>query len=168
MPESSNPATPITPATQEADFIKNLISSFAQDQKKIITILQKVQSEFGYLSRDVMSTIAKQLRIPEIDVFGVATFYAQFRFNKPGRHSIKICEGTACHVRGGIAIMQAIDRELHIGHGETTEDGLFSLERVACLGCCALAPVLVVDNNVYGSCTTAKVGEILRTTREED
>jgi NADH-quinone oxidoreductase subunit E len=150
------------------EFINNIITSQALDKTKIINILQQVQTEFGYLSREAISAISRRLRVPEIDVFGVATFYAQFRFNKPGKHPIKVCEGTACHVRGGKNLMEEIERTLKIGHGETTEDGVFSLERVACLGCCALAPVLVVDENVYGSCTTAKVGKVLRESRGED
>ena len=155
-------------STLAANFIKELIESKSLDKTKIITILQQVQQKFGFLSRDAISNISRLLRIPEIDVFGVATFYAQFRFNKPGKHPIKVCEGTACHVRGGKDLMQALERELHVGHGETTSDGLFSVERVACLGCCALAPVMVVDDNVFGSCTTAKVSEIIQTTRGED
>ncbi len=149
-------------------FIKDIISSKSLDKTKIITVLQQVQHEFGYLSREALTFISQQLKIPEIDVFGVATFYAQFRFNKPGKHPVKVCEGTACHVRGGKALMQAVERELHISHGETTEDERFSLERVACLGCCALAPVMVVDEDVYGSCTTTKVGEILKNIRGVD
>lgn len=150
------------------EFVKNLISTHSLDKTKIINVLQKVQQEFGFLSRDAMASIAEELRIPEIDVFGVATFYAQFRFNKPGKYNIKVCEGTACHVQGGKNLMEEIERTLKIGHGETTEDSMFSLERVACLGCCALAPVLVVDENVFGSCTPAKVGKVLRKTRGED
>lgn len=150
------------------DFIINFISTNRLDKTKIITILQAVQQKFGYLSRDTISLISRQLKIPEIDVFGVATFYAQFRFNKPGLYPIKACEGTACHVRGGKDITQTIERELEISSGETTEDGLFSLERVACLGCCALAPVMVVADEVYGTMTTGKVDEILKKTRAEE
>ena len=148
-------------------FISDLITTKALDKTKIIVVLQEVQQKFGYLSREAISSIAHHLRIPEIDVFGVATFYAQFRFNPPGRYPIKVCEGTACHVRGSKDILQAIERELKISHGETTPDGLFSLERVACMGCCALAPVMVVAEDVYGTLTTDKVGEILRITRGE-
>jgi NADH-quinone oxidoreductase subunit E len=150
------------------EFINNLIRTQVLDKTKIIYILQQVQSEFGYLSREAMSNIAKKLNIPAIDVFGVATFYAQFRFNKPGKYTIKVCEGTACHVRGGKKIRQKIESELGITPGETTEDGLFSLERVACMGCCALAPVMVVDNEVYGTASPAKVSDILRKTQAEE
>lgn len=139
------------------EFINNIIINRALDKTKIIIILQQVQAEFGYLSRSAISAISRQLRIPEIDVFGVATFYEQFRFNKPGEHTIKVCEGTACHVKGGAAITETIERELGISYSETTADGMFSLERVACLGCCALAPVIVIDEDIYGEMNTSKL-----------
>jgi len=152
----------------QKEFINNLFSSKTLNKTKIIYILQQVQGKFGYLSRETMSYIAKKLNIPEIDVFGVATFYAQFRFNKPGKYIITVCEGTACHVRGGKRIIQKIESDLGITHGETTEDGLFSLERVACMGCCALAPVMVVDKKVYGSAAPGKVSEILCNIKGEE
>ena len=144
------------------EFINDLITNQALDKTKIINILQHVQQEFGYLSREAISTISTQIRIPEIDIFGVATFYEQFRFTKPGKHLIKVCEGTACHVKGGAAITETIERELKISHGETTSDGLFSLERVACLGCCALAPVIVIDDEINGMMSTSKVNSLLQ------
>lgn len=143
------------------DFVVKTISSQNLDKTKIITLLQQVQSEFGYLSHNVMLSISRNLEIPEIDVFGVATFYEQFRFIKPGKHLIKVCEGTACHVKGGAAITQTIERELEISHGETTADGMFSLERVACLGCCALAPVIVIDEDIHGMMNASKLNTIL-------
>ena len=149
-------------AQAEVEIIKELITTEALDKTKIITILQHVQQKFGYLSRESISTIASQLRIPAIDVFGVATFYEQFRFTKPGKHLIKVCEGTACHVKGGAAITDTIERELDISHGETTSDGLFSLERVACLGCCALAPVIVIDKEIHGMMSTSKINSLLQ------
>ena len=144
------------------EFISDLTISQSLDKTKLINILQKVQTELGYLSREAISTISKQLRIPEIDIYGVATFYEQFRFTKPGKHLIKVCEGTACHVKGGATISETIERELEIGPGETTADGLFSLERVACLGCCALAPVIVIDEEIYGMMSTSKMNSILQ------
>jgi NADH-quinone oxidoreductase subunit E len=97
----------------------------------------------------------------ESEIFGVATFYAQFRFTRPGDHTIKVCLGTACHVRGGSQIMETIERELHVKAGGTTEDFKFGLESVACFGSCALAPVLVVDDKVYGRLSTSKTKEII-------
>ena len=149
------------------DFINDSITSRSLDKTKIIIILQAVQNKFGYLSREAISTISKQIRIPEVDIFGVATFYEQFRFTKPGEHLIKVCEGTACHVKGGAAITETIERELDISHGETTQDGLFSLERVACLGCCALAPVIVIDEEINGMMSTSKMNSLLQKYNEK-
>lgn len=149
------------------EFINNIITTQSLEKTKIINILQQVQSEIGYLSRETISIISKQLRIPEIDIFGIATFYEQFRFTKPGEHLIKVCEGTACHVKGGAAITETIERELKISHGETTADGLFSLERVACLGCCALAPVIVIDEEINGMMSTSKINSLLKKYNEK-
>lgn len=145
----------------EAEFIKDLIGSKALDKSKIILLLQEVQQEFGFLSREVITELSKQLKLPAVDIYGVATFYEQFRFTKPGKHLIKVCEGTACHVKGGAAITQTLERELGIGPGETTEDELFSLERVACLGCCALAPVIVIDEEIYGMMSASNLTSVL-------
>jgi len=155
-------------ADEVDSFIKELIFSGSMDRTKTIEILQLVQQEYGYISRDIVSSISRHLRKPAIDIMGIATFYEQFRFNKPGDHTIKVCEGTACHVKGGAAIGQVLERELGIHPGETTDDGIFGLDRVACLGCCALAPVIVVDENAYGYCTSAKIYDILRSYKEED
>ncbi|MDP6155341.1 MAG: NADH-quinone oxidoreductase subunit NuoE [Candidatus Thermoplasmatota archaeon] len=142
-------------------FIRTLISYRSMDRTKTIEILQLVQHKYGYISRDIVSSISRHLRKPEIEIMGIATFYEQFRFNKPGDHTIKVCEGTACHVKGGAAIGQVLERELDVGHGETTKDGMFSLERVACLGCCALAPVLVMDENIHGQMDTSRLTKLL-------
>ena len=126
-----------------------------------VPLLQKVQEKFGYLPPEAVPEIARFLGTSANDIFGVATFYAQFRFTKPGRHTIKVCLGTACHVRGGQRILERIQDDLGIRHGEVTEDYRFGLERVACFGCCALAPVVVVDNVVHSKVTPVKSREIL-------
>ena len=126
-----------------------------------------MQQELGYLSEEAVSEIARFLNLSESEVFGVASFYAQFRFTRPGEHNIKVCLGTACHVRGGERIMEAMKRELGILAGETTGDYKFSLERVACFGSCALAPVMVIDNKVYGRMTPGKAKELLTSVRSE-
>ena len=128
----------------------------------LISILQKVQEEFGYLPQDQIHQISKHLRISMSKIYGVATFYAQFRFTKLPRHIIKVCLGTACHVRAGEKILGVLERELNIACGETTSDYRFGLERVACFGCCALAPVVVVDNKVYSRMTPEKILPILK------
>ena len=125
-----------------------------------IPVLQKVQAKLGYLPEEAVSEIAKFLGQTKNEIYGVASFYAQFRFERPGEHTIKVCQGTACHVRGAPRILEAVEKELGIQPGGTTEDYKFSLERVACFGSCALAPVMVVDKTVYGKMTSAKAREL--------
>jgi NADH-quinone oxidoreductase subunit E len=141
--------------------LAEVLNPYKGERGTLIPVLQKVQERFGYLSQEVVSQIAKFLKISESEIFGVASFYAQFRFTRPGKHSVKVCLGTACHVRGGVRIMDTMQRELEIEPGGTTEDYKFSLERVACFGSCALAPVVVIDDKVYGRMTTTKAKEIL-------
>ncbi|MFC2016111.1 NADH-quinone oxidoreductase subunit NuoE [Chloroflexota bacterium] len=127
-----------------------------------IPVLQKVQEELGYLPEEAVSEIAHFLGLSKNEVYGVATFYAQFRFERQGEHTVKVCQGTACFVQGASQILAAVERELNIPSGKTTtEDYKYSLERVACFGSCALAPVMVVDKTVYGRMTPAKVRQIL-------
>ncbi len=138
-----------------------ILTQYDGQKGSLIPILQKVQEELGYLPEEAVSEIAHFLGTSESEIYGVASFYAQFRFVRQGEHTIKVCQGTACHVRGGRRILEAVEQELGIQPGETTEDYKFSLERVACLGSCALAPVMVVDKVVYGRMTTAKARKIL-------
>ncbi|BCY18121.1 MAG: NADH-quinone oxidoreductase subunit NuoE [Chloroflexi bacterium] len=127
----------------------------------LIPLLQEIQDRAGYLSAESIREVAELLQISENDVYGVASFYTQFHFNAPGRHTIKICLGTACHVRNGEKLLEALERELNIKPGETTSDGLFDLQRVACLGCCALAPVMQIDDQIYGRVTSSRLKKIL-------
>lgn len=136
--------------------LPDVFQAYSSERKNLIPILQKMQGETGYLSEEAISEIARFLRLSQNEVYGVASFYAQFRFERPGEHTIKICEGTACHVGGSARILEELERELGIHSGETTKDCKFTLERVACVGCCALAPVMVVDNTVHGKITMAK------------
>ena len=124
----------------------DILLSFKGERKELIPLLQKFQEKQGYLSEEGISLIAKFLDLSKSDVFGVASFYALFRFIPFGKHIIKVCLGTACHVLGGVKILETIERELGIYPGETTKDSIFSLETVACFGCCALAPVMSRDN----------------------
>jgi NADH-quinone oxidoreductase subunit E len=119
-------------------------------KKNLIPLLQKAQEEEGFLSPEAIRRISRALKVSENEIYGVATFYTQFRFKPPGKYNLKVCLGTACHVGGGQNFMEVMETDKHIGHGETTPDGTFSLERVACLGCCALAPVVVVNDEVHG------------------
>lgn len=139
----------------------NFLSEHKGEREALIPVLQMVQERAGYISPQVVSLIAKFLRISESEIFGVASFYAQFRFTPQGKHRIKVCLGTACYVKGGARILETFERELGIPTGGTTDDLQFSLERVACFGCCALAPVVVVNKEVYSKMTPRKVKEIL-------
>ena len=131
------------------------------DKGELISILQEAQEKFGYLSPQVMEGVADFLGLSASTVYSVATFYAQFKFEPTGKRTVKVCRGTACHVRGGAQILREVERILGIKPGETTDDFEYSLETIACFGSCALAPVMVVDKNVYGRMTKAKVAQIL-------
>jgi len=124
---------------------------------QLIPLLQMIQAELGYLPLEAMKMVADHLGISPAEVFGVATFYNQFRFNPPGKHPIQVCLGTACHVKGGEIILENFERKLGIKQGQTSEDGQFSLERVDCVGCCALAPVAVMDQTLHGHMAPSKV-----------
>ncbi len=119
-------------------------------KRHIIPLLQKAQEEQGFIAPDAVRAISRAIKVSENEIYGVATFYTQFRFKPPGKHNIKVCLGTACHVGGGQNFMEVMKTDKNLEHGEITPDGKFSLERVACLGCCALAPVVVVNGEVHG------------------
>lgn len=138
-----------------------ILGEYGRERENLIPLLQEIQDRFHYLSPEAVQAVAGHLDLSENDVYGVATFYAQFRFTPPGLHHIKVCEGTACHVRGSGLILDAISRSTGIAPGQTSADGQFSLERVACFGSCALAPVVVVDDKVYGRMTGAKTNKLI-------
>ncbi len=138
-----------------------IIARYSPESGNLIPILQEAQERFGYLPEEVMRKFAKFLKLPGSTVYGVSTFYAQFKLTPTGRRLVKVCRGTACHVRGGARILREVEKRLGIKPGETTSDLEYSLETIACFGSCALAPVMVVDKAVYGRMTTAKVGQIL-------
>jgi len=133
----------------------------------LIPLLQEVQQCHGYISREAVARIGRHLRLPASKIFGVATFYNQFRFQPQGRFHIQVCRGTACHVKGSAALLDAVRRELKIEPGQTSRDGLFSLEVVACIGACGLAPVICVNGEFHASVTTKKVAKILDTYRKK-
>ena len=128
----------------------------------MIPMLQAAQAALGYLPRDAMQAIARHLVVPPSLVEGVASFYAQFRFNKPGRHRVTVCTGTACYVRGSGKLMDDLQADLKIGSGETTADGAVSLESVSCFGACALAPVVVLDDKVLRQQTSALMKKVIQ------
>jgi NADH-quinone oxidoreductase subunit E len=140
---------------------RQVLKGFSRKRFNLIPILQKVQGSLGYLPREAMIEIAEYLAIPAIDVYGVTTFYNQFRLNPPGKHSIRVCLGTACHMKGGYITLDAWKRRLEISPGETTADREFDLDTVACVGCCTMAPVTVVDDKPEGNVEPTRVDGIL-------
>ena len=145
-----------------ANITQSILNKFPQkDKSNLIQILQAVQEKDNFLSPEAIRRISEHLRVSRSYTYGVATFYSQFKFYPPGRHSIKICLGTACHVQGGDFLLNALRSELDISTGETTEDGRFDLDRVACLGCCAIAPVVKIDDTIHSRVSVIKLKEIL-------
>ncbi|MDM8526254.1 NADH-quinone oxidoreductase subunit NuoE [Desulfococcaceae bacterium HSG8] len=145
------------------------IGKFEKERGNLIPVLQMIQEKHAYLPEASIKTVAEHLEIPACEVYGVATFYNQFRFHPPGKHPIKVCLGTACHVKSGDIILENFERKLGIKDGETTPDKEFSVERVACVGCCALAPVAIVSETVHGHMAPSKVeGLILRINMERE
>ena len=140
---------------------REILGSLRNREETLIPILQRIQEALGYLPSGAMVEVARFLNIPEIDVYSVATFYNQFRLTPPGKHSIRVCMGTACHVKGGRITLEAWQRRLKIGPGETTSDREFDLDTVACVGCCAMAPVTVVDKKVEAKADPTRVDGIL-------
>ena len=138
-----------------------IMRGFAGVPSDLVPVLQRTQETLGYLSPEAVRHVARWLKLSENDVYGVATFYAQFRFSPPGRHRLRVCLGTACHVQGGVQMLETLERRLQVSPGETTADGEYGLERVACLGCCALAPVVTIDDTIHAQMSVLKLQELL-------
>jgi NADH-quinone oxidoreductase subunit E len=147
--------------------LAEILSSHKKEKKNLIPLLQEVQASLGYLPKEAMQKIAGFLEIPEMEVWGVATFYNQFRFAPLGKYHTVVCMGTACHLAGGRLILDTLERELDIKVGETTEDCDFSLERVACIGCCMLAPVITIADKIHPKMTPFRVEETLVSYKQE-
>jgi len=137
------------------------LEDYGGTEGSLIAVLQKAQEIYGYLPREAIEHIAGALKLKTAKVYGVATFYAQFRFEPVGRYLIMLCMGTACHVNGAKTIEEAVFDELGISNGETTQDGLFTLSNVACLGCCSLSPVMMINGETFGTLTRDKVKTVL-------
>ncbi len=146
--------------------VVEILAAYEGKKSDLIPILQQVQQRFSYLPERPMQQIAKSLDLPVSTVFGVATFYAQFKLVPTGRNVVRVCRGTACHVRGGARILREVVKQLGIKPGETTPDFEYSLETVACVGACALAPNVVVNSKVYGKMAGAKVKKLLGSSAE--
>ena len=152
----------------DLSLLDGVLAEYASVDGSLITILQKAQEIYGYLPTDVLYRIAEATGQTPAKVLGVATFYTQFRFRPVGKYLILLCQGTACHVNGSERIADAVYETIGIRDGETTEDGLFTLTHVACLGCCSLSPVMMINGSTYGSLTPAKVKEILTSLAKSD
>ena len=148
--------------------LDDVLAKYADVKGSLITILQKTQDIYGYVPIDAVYHISGRTGLTPAKILGVATFYSQFRFTAVGKYMIMVCKGTACYVNGAERIIEAISEELGIGNNETTADGLFSLSIVSCLGCCSLAPVMMIDEDTYGSLTPDKVKQILRDIRQKE
>jgi NADH-quinone oxidoreductase subunit E len=146
----------------EKEKIQAFIDKHQGQKKSLIAILQDIQAEYNYLPEESLRLVAKVLDIPLTDVVGVATFYRAFSLTPRGKHVCTVCQGTACHVRGGPRILDEFERRLKVKPGQTTKDGHFTLETVACLGCCAIGPVVVVDSDYHAHTTVRNVGAILK------
>ena len=161
--EKQNPAGPCYDFAELDKALKN----YGKTEGSLITVLQKAQDIYGFLPREVIEYIADQMQIKNSKVYGVATFYTQFRFEPVGKYLIMLCMGTACHVNGAKSIEDAISFELGIKDGQTTADGLFTLNNVACIGCCSLSPVMMINGETYGKLDSSKLRPIFETLQNE-
>jgi NADH-quinone oxidoreductase subunit E len=160
-------AREMTKEKENSRLVAEILGRYKKRKKNLIPLLQEVQARLGYLSREALLEIARFLEMPDVDVWGAATFYNQFRFVPLGKYHTGVCMGTACHLAGGRLILDALERELNIKVGETSQDGNFSLERVACIGCCMLAPVIVMKDRIHPKMTPFKVEEALIPYKQE-
>ena len=142
--------------------LNSILEKYKGVRGNTILILQEIQNKYQFLPEDVLQKVSDFNKIPLSELYGVATFYSQFKFNKPGEYQIKVCHGTACHINNAVRISEVIMEEIKINPGETTEDGKFSLDEVACLGCCSLAPVIMINERVYGNLDDKKLRKVLK------
>ncbi len=147
--------------------ITQILSRHPRRREALIPILQDLQGRFGYLPTHTMEAAARFCRVYPVEVYGAATFYSQFKLKPAGKKTVMVCQGTACHVMGGAKVLDVIKKQLNVEPGDTTEDGMFTLETVACIGACALAPTMVVDGNTVGMVKTKEIPEVLDAARNE-
>ena len=152
----------------DLSLLEPVLAKYGSNKGNLITILQRAQELYGFLPKSVLKHISNETGIKDAKIYGVATFYTQFRLKPVGKYLIMLCQGTACHVNGSSAIERAICDELGIEEGETTSDNLFTFNNVACLGCCSLAPVMMINDETYAKLTPEKTREILQSIRHEE
>ncbi len=149
--------------------ISNILNKYSEGgRENLIPLLQDIQAEEGHLSREAIVKVGHFLNIPSSKIFGVATFYNQFKFQPPGKYHIQVCRGTACHVLGSVTVLQELEKQLKIKAGETSRDGLFSIEIVACIGACGLAPVIAINGEFHAKLTSASVSDILSSYKQKE
>ncbi|RKY82481.1 NADH-quinone oxidoreductase subunit NuoE [candidate division KSB1 bacterium] len=144
---------------------KEIVDKYRGKKGILIPLLQDVQKVYGYVPKEAVLFIAKELDIFPVEIYGILTFYSQFYLTPRGRYPVRVCQGTACHVMGGKALLDYLEDKLGIGDGETTEDGLFTIERVACLGCCGMAPVVAIGDEFHGNCSVEMLDELIESYR---
>ncbi|WP_281069825.1 NADH-quinone oxidoreductase subunit NuoE [Methanofollis sp. W23] len=147
--------------------VRQIIEGYPKEPRYLLATLQDIQEHHKYLSVESMKMVAEYLGVPESRVFGVATFYKALSLVPQGKKVIKVCNGTACHLRGAPKLVEALEKELGIKNGETTEDGLFTIQTVNCVGACAMAPVVMVNDRVYGKVTISQIPEIIEEERKD-
>lgn len=147
---------------------QTLIEKYSQKKGALIPLLQDIQAAYGYVPDEAVQVVARELSIFPVEIYGVLTFYTQFHLTPRGKHTIRVCQGTACHVMGAKGLFDYLLNKLKVEEGETTEDGLFTVERVACLGCCGMAPAIMIDEDFYGRCTIQNVEETWEKYRSEN
>jgi NADH:ubiquinone oxidoreductase subunit E len=147
--------------------LERIVEQYGGEKRAVIAMLQDLQRQYNYLPRDVLVELSARLGVPLTRIYGIATFFKAFSLVPKGKYPISVCLGTACHVRGGDRILDRIQRELNIGVGETTPDGLFSLETVRCLGCCGLSPVITVGEDLHGQLTPVQAVHVLQQYRQK-
>ena len=155
---------------EKLDILKSFVKSIKGNdnpESYLIATLHKAQELYGYLNNEVMDVIAQELSIPTAHIWGVATFYHYFKLVPQGKHSVSVCLGTACYVKGAAEILQTLKDVLKVEVGETSKDGLFTLQEARCLGACGLAPVMMIDDKIYGNLTTKKTREVIEKIRQE-
>jgi len=148
--------------------LKKIFEKYSKKRENVIPLLQDVQEKYGYLSKESLINIAEYLNVPTSNIYGVATFYNQFRLTPLGKHIIRVCRGTACHVKGSDKILERLESELNIKAGETTADNLFSIETVACVGACSIAPVITIDDEFYGRLQQKDITSLIAKYRNSD
>lgn len=152
----------------DISLLEGLINKYSGKKGIMIPVLQETQSIYGYIPREAFERLSAELHLNISDMYGVATFYSQFRLNPVGKYIIKVCHGTACHVQNAVSITESLEEALKISDGETTTDGIFTLESVACLGCCSLAPVMMIGNETYGKLTGKTAVRIVKEIKIKD